>query len=228
MYKSGLDMKNLTRSEWGVVVGLLLLSFIPSFGIARLVELSLGMNILPANPRVQSEPIPVIFHITSSIVYCIFGIFQFLPTMRQVYPMWHKTSGRVLVIAGIVSAFSGLWMTQYYSFPVSLQGDLLYFIRITVSYLMIIFILLGLLSILKKRVSQHKSWMVRAYAIGQGAGTQSLIFLCWMIMFDEPNGVTRDVLMTSAWVVNLALAEWFIKGGKLKSTDRAKANYSPV
>ncbi len=206
-------MLNLKKSEWIILIGLLALSFIPIIGgIFRLVELEQGtaLEFLPENPRILSAPIPVEFHLISSIPYCILGVFQFLLSIRKNYPKWHRLAGRFLVCAGMVSALSGLWMTHYYSFPDSLQGNLLYFVRIIVGSSMTMCILLGLSSVLKKRIAQHQAWMIRAYALGQGAGTQVLIAIPWLLTVGEPSGFTRDILMTAAWVINIVVAEWII------------------
>ncbi len=204
-------MINLKKPEWFILIGLLLLSFVPCVGgTFRLVELSTGSEFLPVNPRIQSAPIPVVYHIMSSVLYCILGAFQFLLSIRRNYPKWHRLAGRLLVAAGIVSALSGLWMTHYYSFPDHLQGNLLYFIRIFVGLSMTAYILLGLSAVLKKKIARHQAWMIRAYALGQGAGTQVLITIPWLMTVGEPNGLTRDILMTAAWVINIVVAEWVI------------------
>lgn len=52
--------------------------------------------------------------------------------------------------------------------------------------------------------------MMRAYALGQGAGTQVILFLPWTLLLGRPEALTRDLLMSLAWVINLALAEWLI------------------
>jgi hypothetical protein len=127
------------------------------------------------------------------------------------YPKWHWLVGRLLVGAGFIAAITGLWMTHYYSFPDDLQGVLLYIVRILVGVAMIAFILLGLSSILKKRIEQHKAWMIRAYALGQGAGTQVLITIPWLLTIGEPMGLTRDILMSLAWGINILVGEWAIK-----------------
>ncbi len=59
-------MKYFTKSEWMILVGLFVLSFIPvSAGIFRLVELGGGAAMLPENPRVNAAPTPVVLHIIS-------------------------------------------------------------------------------------------------------------------------------------------------------------------
>lgn len=207
-------MIGIKKTEWLLLVGLLVLSFVPVVGgTFRLAELGLGNTIefLPINPRIESAPIPVIFHLVSSIVYCILGAFQFLPTLRRNHPLWHRVAGRLLVCAGVVSALSGLWMTHFYAFPAQLQGTLLYVVRVIVSVAMVIFIGVAVSSILKKRVIKHQAFMIRAYALGQGAGTQVLITLPWLLSVGEPEGFTREILMSAAWLVNIAVGEWVIK-----------------
>lgn len=210
-------MKNLKKSEWSILIGLFLLTFVPSVGgTFRLIELSTNLEFLPENSRIRSVPIPAVFHIISSIIYGVLGAFQFLLRIRRNYPRWHRLAGRLLVSAGIVSAMSGLWMTHYYFFPAHLQGNLLYFIRILVGISMAACILLGLTAVLKKKIAQHQAWMIRAYALGLGAGTQVLITIPWLLTVGEPSGVTRDILMTIAWITNIVVAEWVINKQKNK------------
>ena len=205
-------MIHLKKSEWLILIGLLLLSLVPCVGgTFRLIELASGSEFLPENPRIRSAPIPVIIHLVGAIPYCILGVFQFLPSFRKKYPTWHRRSGRMLVGAGILAALSGLWMAHYYAFSDDLQGPLLYVVRLFVGVAMIAFILLGLSAVFKKRIPAHRAWMIRAYALGQGAGTQVLVIIPWLLTSGEPIGFTRDILMSLAWVVNIFAAELIIK-----------------
>ncbi len=205
-------MKIFTKSEWFTIVGLIALCLIPVFaGIFRLLELSGGAEVLPNNPRVIANPLPVILHILGVVIYCILGAFQFLPSIQQQKPKWHKYSGRLVFVAGIISALTGLWMAHFYEFPHQLQGGLLYLVRILLGSAMFLFLLLGLSAILKRNISLHYSWMIRAYAIGLGASTQALILLPFSLVSGEPLGLTRDILMTFSWVINIIIAELIIK-----------------
>jgi uncharacterized membrane protein len=209
----------LQRYEWGILIGLLILSFVPSIGgMFRLADLQPGVDIdfLPKNPRIDSAPTPVLFHLITVIPYCILGAFQFLPSFRKNYRKWHRNSGKALVVAGIISALSGLWMTHYYAFPISLQGNLLYYVRVIIGVSMFVFIVLVYVSIRERKFSQHQSWMIRAYALGQGAGTQVFVMLPWVITTGEPEGFIRDVLMTVAWIINIWVAEWIINKNRTK------------
>ena len=47
------------------------------FGVLRLVELAGGPALMPANPRLNASPVPVVTHIVSAIGYTVLGAFQF-------------------------------------------------------------------------------------------------------------------------------------------------------
>ena len=205
-------MSKLTKNEWVIVTGLLMLSLIPSIGgILRLTEIGIGSgSFWPENPRIELAPVPVVLHIVSSVPFCIFGAFQFLGSVRRGNPLYHRLAGRFLAASGMVSAFSCLWMTHFYSFPGDLQGGLLYVTRLAVGGGMVMCIVLGVVSILKLDVTSHRAWMIRSYALGQGAGTQVFIAIPWFLTIGEPSGVLRDILMTSAWVINMVIAEYAV------------------
>jgi len=53
--------------------------------------------------------------------------------------------------------------------------------------------------------------MLRAYAIGMGAGTQALILMAGALIVGPPSELSSAFLMGAAWVINLAVAEWIIR-----------------
>lgn len=204
---------DLTKPEWAVFCALFVYSFIPAFGgLIRVLELAGGPQIVPANPRALLAPTPIILHILSSFLFCIVGAFQFLPSVRRQRPAAHRVIGRVIAVAGCMSALTGLWMTHFYAFPETLQGHLLYWVRMFLGTTMIALIIWAVIAIRSLNVFQHSASMVRAYAIGQGASTQAVIGVAWiLIVGSEAMGPLRDGQMILAWVVNLLTAEIFIR-----------------
>lgn len=199
-------------SVWKIPIWLLVLTFVPiTAGIFRVIGLATHVKITPENSRFFESPTPVILHIMTVTVYCVLGAFQFSSALRKRNLNWHRISGRLLVPSGIISAVTGLWMTVFYPLPSELQGPLLLYFRIFVGFAMIACLILGFSDILKRKISSHRGWMIRAYAIGQGAGTQVVVFLPWAIYFGTPDQLTRDILMVSAWIINIAIAEWIIR-----------------
>ena len=212
MQANGHPMKSVSRREWALLAIILFYSFVPTFGgLLRVIELGGGPAIVPENPRVLADPLPVVLHILSSFLFCIVGAVQFLPSVRRHCPAMHRAVGRTIAVAGCASALTGLWMTHSYAFPDELQGLLLYWARIALSLWMVGLIAWAVIAIRSRNVLGHSAAMLRAYAIGQGASTQTVLGIGWMVAFGtEPLGPLRDGMMVFAWGLNLLIAELLI------------------
>ena len=215
-------MRHLKRTEWIAFALIVAFSFIPVIGgLIRVLELAGGPQIAPENPRALLSPAPIILHIFSSVLFCIAGAFQFFPSIRRHHPVAHRLIGRAVAIAGCVAAISGLWMTLFFAFPETLQGRPLYWVRIVLGVLMIGFIIGAVIAIRSRNVFQHSAAMLRAYAIGQGASTQTFVGISWIIFAGyEATGPARDGLMIGSWVINLLAAEIVIWTA-LRPTNRS-------
>jgi len=207
---TGLSAGTSPKADWLIPAALIALAFIPIVaGSVRLTTLATGAAITPDNVRFFASPIPVVFHIVSVTIYCLLGAFQFSPGLRQRHPAWHRTAGRILVGAGLVAALSGLWMALFYAI-VPADSALLHAFRLFFGSAMAVSIVIGFIAVRRRRISQHHAWMRRAYAIGQGAGTQALTQIPFILTFGKLEGLTLALAMGGAWVLNLAIAEWLI------------------
>ncbi|MEO0632641.1 MAG: DUF2306 domain-containing protein [Pseudomonadota bacterium] len=206
-------MNVLTRGEWTFLVAVFVYSFIPSIvGLLRIPELLGGPVVVPVNPRAVIDPVPVVLHIMGSAVFCLLGAVQFLPSLRRMRPAVHRRLGWCVAMSGAISALTGLWMTLAFVFPPALQGPLLFWARVILSLAMVGLICRAIVSIRLHHLPRHRAAMVRAYAIGQGASTQSVLFIGVMVALGvEPLGVDRDVLMVVAWGINIVAAEIAIR-----------------
>ena len=204
---------NKKKADWPLITGLLLLSLVPfSAGMTRLITLALGVPVTHENARFVAMPLPVVIHIVTATFFCVVGAFQFAPGVRRQHPGWHRLAGRVLVVFGLGAALSGLWMTLFYPLHAeNLQGPLLFWTRIFVGTGMAASIALSLAAVLKRNVKGHRAWMIRGYALGQGAGTQVFTILPWVAVAGSPPEFVYDLLMLAGWLINLAAAEWVIR-----------------
>ena len=194
--------------QWPVPTALILLSLIPVLaGAVRLTELTGGAAITPQNARFFASPVPVVVHIVSVTIYSLLGAFQFLPGLRG-RRGWHRIAGSVLIPAGLLAALSGLWMSAFYALP---DGTTDVPIRLFFGAAMLVSLILGIVAIRRRDFVRHAEWMTRGYAIGVGAGTQALVISGWLLLVGVPGEVARALLMAAAWVINLAVAEYFIR-----------------
>lgn len=209
MTTSQVTTKLTSRRQWLVPAGLLLLALVPALGgAARVSELAADPVLTADNARFVTQPVPVLVHIVCVTVYSMLGAFQFVPSLRR--RSWHRLAGRVLFPAGLGVALTGLWMTAFYDLPdkdtVVVNG-----VRYVVGVVMVVSLVLGVRAALRRDFVTHRAWMMRAYALAMGAGTQALLLGPYVVVAGIPGPVVNTVLMTAAWVINAAVAEWVIR-----------------
>ncbi|GAA2213218.1 DUF2306 domain-containing protein [Nonomuraea monospora] len=199
------------RTSWLVPAGLILLAFVPVLaGGVRLTELAGGAEITAANSRFFASPGPIVAHIVAVTVYSVVGAFQFAPRFRRRRRAWHRAAGRALVGFGLVAAGSGLWMTAFAELPPGDEG-LVGVFRWVAGTVMLGSLVLGLAAIRRRDVRRHRAWMMRAYAMGLGAGTQAFTQAVWIGAVGEPDHFTRAMLLGAGWAVNAVVAEVIIR-----------------
>jgi uncharacterized membrane protein len=214
-----------TPRPWVVPAALVVLSLVPvAAGTARLVGLAAGAAVTSENARFFAAPLPAVLHILGASIWCLVGAFQFHAGLRRRRPRWHRGAGRLLVPIGLLAALSGLWLTQFYP-PVDHDGPVLHAIRLLVGTAMVLFIALGFFAIRRRDIARHRAWMIRAYAIAIGAGTQVLTHLPLLLFEGMQNQFSRALVMGAGWGINLVVAEWIIRGGAapLRSSDLGRA-----
>ncbi|MEO6014325.1 MAG: DUF2306 domain-containing protein [Devosia sp.] len=200
----------MKRSDWLVPLALFVFAALPLIpGAFRVLQLAGGPALMAPEKRFDDMPLPVLIHIISASLYYLVGPLQFSAGIRRNWPKFHRWLGRSLVPAALGVALSGLWMTLFYA-RAPMDGEMLFATRLVVGTAMLASILLGLAAILRRDVPTHRAWMIRAYALGLGAGTQLLIFVP-LLPFGPPDLLTRELLMGAAWLINLAFAEWIIR-----------------
>lgn len=203
--------KKSALSEWLIPIALILISLVPAMaGTFRVTELATGAEITPDNARFFAVPFPVILHIIGAVFYSILGAFQFAPSFRRRHLRWHRLIGRLLVPCGFIVALTGLWMSHFYPWPMY-DGVMLYVVRLLFGFAMLGSLILAVLTIWQRQFKWHGVWMVRAYAIGLGAGTQVLTHIPWFVFPQIQGELARVICMSAGWVINLIIAEWFIR-----------------
>jgi uncharacterized membrane protein len=207
-------------SSWRVPLALVVLSLIPVIsGSLRLLEIVGGPQLMPTNPRIDASPAPLVMHVLGAVLYALLGAFQFSAQLRRRHLSWHRRSGRILVGAGLAVAGSGLWMTLFWS--AAPGGGLLWAIRLLLGSAMAAAIVLGFTAIRRRDIAAHRAWMMRAYALGLGAGTQAFTEGIGEALFGTGD-LSKAISMGSAWVINAAVAEWVIRRPAVRRAGRAR------
>jgi hypothetical protein len=211
----------ITLKDWKLPALLLALSLVPTLGgIARLSSMSVDSPITSETARFVAAPVPIIIHVVSATLYSLLGAFQFSKVFRLRWPGFHRRAGRVLAVAGLLAGLTGVWMTAMYPIPATLQGPILWGVRLVVGLAMVASIIIAWSSILHRDVARHEAFMIRAYAIAQGAGTQVLVLGPWMLLTGQGDGLVRDLLMALSWAINIGVAELIVRGRTQRLANR--------
>jgi uncharacterized membrane protein len=198
------------RTGWALPVALVALCVVPvTSGILRLVQLGGGPELMAADDRFLGWPVALVVHIVASAVFALVGAFQLVAGIRRRHPGWHRRAGRVLAVAGLLVAGSALWLTLFYDAQPG-TGPLLLVLRLVVAPAMVGCLVAGVAAARRRDFATHRAWMIRAYALALGAGTQVFTqgFGEAVVGHGELSG---DVLKAAGWVINLAVAEWVIR-----------------
>lgn len=194
--------------SWPVPAALVSLSVIPlAAGALRLLQLAGGPAVMPADHRFAGFPGALVAHIVGAAVFALVGAFQFVPRLR--HGGWHRRAGRAVAVAGLVVAVSALWLTLFYE-PQPGSGAVLFAFRLVFASAMAACLFLGFTAIRRRDVASHRAWMMRAYAIGLGAGTQAFTEGIGEGVFGH-GVLVADLSRGAAWLINLTVAEWCIR-----------------
>jgi uncharacterized membrane protein len=208
----------LDGSGWVVPTALIALLVIPvAAGSLRVLEVAGGPHLLPENQRISDSPAPLIIHVAAAAVFALAGAFQFPARMRRRHRDWHRRAGRVLVVAGLLVAGSGLWMTEFYSDAPG--GTALWAVRLLVGSATAASLVLGFTAIRRRDIMAHRAWMIRAYALAVGAGTQTITEGIAQALLGA-NDASKFLGSAAGWLVNLAVAEWVIRRSSSRRARR--------
>lgn len=197
------------KSNWRVPMLLLALGGINIlFGALQLDTIQQGPPAVPddfTSMHYFTSPIPIVLHIAAGIIFNLMCPFQFVPSFRQRFPMWHRWSGRLLILSGVLVGLTGLWMNHF--FPA--YGGFLKYSGIVVNSIGILVALgLSLRQIRARDIPSHRKWMMRAYAFGLGPATQRLFILPYFFIYGMPSDLVIGLVIWFGFVLNLIVVEW--------------------
>lgn len=193
-----------STNAWLAITGLLLLSALPIIGgVVRLSEVP-----AVAGSRPLASSVAAVAHIVAMTVYCLLGAFQFSPALRG-RRRWHRTAGRVLIPVGFVAALGAAWLAVFFSGPPDQLP--LAMVRLVFASAMLVFLALGTAAVIRRAFVMHGDWMARAYAIGVGNGTQSLVVILWTVPLGEVDAWGETWLVATGTLITVFVAELLIR-----------------
>ena len=175
-------MKPVTRALWIVV------AFLSLIGIAIIARrtafllpiLSRGYHPPAVSPNpiaaqfaavddiFAHHPLLTLIHILPGSLFIVLGPLQFMSSIRNNHPQWHRWSGRIFLLCSSIIGVSALVM----SFAMPAVGGVNQAAATTCFGIFFLFALAkAFWHIRRREVLLHREWMIRAYAIGVAVAT---------------------------------------------------------
>jgi len=113
-------------------------------------------------------PILTLVHIVPGLLFMLLGPLQFSSTIRARHLRWHRWSGRIFVICGVVIGISALVM----SLGMPAIGGLNQAAATTLFATFFLFALCkAFWHIRRREVALHREWMIRGFSVGLAVAT---------------------------------------------------------
>jgi len=148
-------------------------------------------------------------HITPALLFILLAPLQFVRRLRNRNPKLHRWIGRVVLVSGLIIGSSALVMSPQMAIggPNETAATMLFALVFLFS------LCKAYLHIRKGRVSQHREWMIRAFAVGFAVATIRPIVGVFFATSRLTHLTPRDFFGTAFWLgftIQLMVAEIWI------------------
>lgn len=165
----------------------------------------------PYNSGFNRFPIITALHVIPGGIYLALAPFQFITLIRSRWINYHRWTGRLLVLIGLLVGASALFIAIVIPFSGWIESVINGFFAILFVYA----ITKGYLSIRARKISLHREWMIRSFAIGLAIATMRLIFIPALIIVGNPThdqiAMLTIVSFTIAFTLHICVAEIWIR-----------------
>ena len=161
------------------------------------------------NPGFTEYPLIIGSHVALGGLYLSLAMLQFIGRVRVGWPRLHRVSGRVAIVAGIVSGVTALLITVLFPF----SGPAAMGVVGPFACLFLVALARGLWLARARRFAAHREWMIRAMAVATSIATMRLIFVPALLVIGESEEVARWLSLTSfgaAFLIHSIVAEAWI------------------
>ncbi|GAA4713375.1 putative membrane protein (DUF2306) [Promicromonospora umidemergens] len=218
------------RRPWiaplAVITAVFLVTTLP-----RYVGLDPSQALLPVGEVGDRGPAyypALVTHIFTGSVLLAAAVLQLWPWLRANHPRIHRWSGRVYVVAAVLTGIGALVTAQFPS-----EGPSQRIANSLLAVLLVTFTLLGFRAVRQRRFTDHRAWMVRstalAFSIVANRFWGVLLVVTFAPSFDGDMASSPEALSAAAasawvsWVVNLLFAEWWLQRKPKKRTRAQRA-----
>ncbi|HEV7227192.1 DUF2306 domain-containing protein [Brevundimonas sp.] len=173
------------------------------------------------SPHLAVAPISWLAHAWAGVAFGVCGPLQFVRALKGGFGMLHRTAGWIFVLSGAALALSGISLLL----QVTPQRTAIIDVgRGIFGLALLLTLFLAVVAIRKRDVLSHRAWVIRAYAVGMGLGTASLVFFpIYLVTGHAPTGFGADALFVGSWALNIGLAEAIVRNLRTTAKGSTRA-----
>jgi uncharacterized membrane protein len=191
-----------------LVLALAFCTFIPVLNaLVETVQIPTG-TYARDSAHLAVAPLSWFLHVLAGAAFGIAGPVNFALALRRRFGRLHRVTGRIFVVAGMLlglSAVSLILSVEPQRTPV------IDIARVVFGLALLVALANAVAAIMRRDITGHRNWVIRAYAIGMGAGTVALVFFpIYLVTGAPPTGLGSDVIFVTWWALNIGFAEWVI------------------
>lgn len=203
---------------WFIVAVLVLTGL--SAVVGRALFLIGAMQLAPADPdaafnafdvRYYTHSLASLLHLLPGLLVMLLGPVQFMASVRKRHLRWHRLSGRVYVISGLIGAVSGFYFGVIYPFMgFNGQGFNEAMATAFLSVFVVVCLITAVTRAKQKQIGKHREWMIRGFALMLAIATERLMLTAMMATLDIEIAVLFGTTFWMAGILNLIAAEVWI------------------
>lgn len=190
---------------WTIVIFLAIVGLVTV--IRRMLMLS---GIIPVTQTfdegITKQPALIVTHIIAGALFMLLGPLQFVKRIREKHLRFHRISGRIFIFCCYVIGITAFILA--FTTPIGKENETA--VASLFAVLFLFTITKALNHILKKEVSLHREWMIRAFAIGLAISTiRPIVGMFFAFSHLSPKeffgiafwlGFTLHLLIAEVWI----------------------------
>lgn len=160
--------------------------------------------------RFAAQPTVIFLHALSGALFLMLAPLQLMPNFRARHVVLHRRSGVMLVAIGVVTACTGVYFGVLH--PAAGTGEVL--VIALVSALFLWSLARAVVAIRKRRLSTHRHWMIRAFAVAIGISTVRIVAMTADLLLTPIGFTLVEIFVLSLWLgwgITIAAAELWIR-----------------
>lgn len=154
-----------------------------------------------------THPVLTSLHIVPGSIFLIVASFQFSSRIRNRHIDFHRWSGRLLVMIGVLTGFFGLFL----GVPFRFTGAIASFAEIVFGVLFLIALILAFVAIRRHDPTRHREWMIRAFSIAIGIATIRIVAVVLALITRAPSFELLGMSFWIGWTLTFAAGELWIR-----------------